>query len=885
MRIKKIFVVILLMNIFKLGYSEELTIEQLKSLRDKHMITDEDYNILLADLTGTLENKNLYKLSVNGNLLDDKFTIISKGDKLYFPLFKFIDTLDFFDKKQKGDLITYSIKDGFSFEVDKHTKTISLFNLKRFNEKTVKKKEWLIENKDEYYIREDIFQDIFLKSLTIEKNNLSIDMRLAFNTPVEASILFRVRQEELLRELSKNELLYTNEKKFFEWGDIRVKLNENISKSSKSSKYKKDWDGGLEYQGVFLYGSLNSSYDIKNKTLRDINLKYKNIFNEHDLTIGNYGVGNNSREFGFNFRKNKGYFELGKKFIIKESVPIGSKVELFYMGYAIDSKNAINGEVIFDNPLLKSNRSYSLKIYSANGDVETRYINTVQNYNQQNKGEIEYNIDWRENKISNSYKWDSSIYYGITNRLTLGIENRRKPTFIKGGYKFLDEGRMELIYSDSILGNRYPLTLKFGNDRTLSRGEDNGNRDYRGKYKYDKLMDLTINRWKLKIEQENYGKYYDYSEKQKYDLEYNGFENLVLGYTQNRKKYREDKNNIEQKYRVGYDKGITSNLLLSSEANIDDKGNKGYRADLYYTGLSRVNISLRNKWNDNFSEYETEFELRNNKYSDELDYSVGVSYSERYKEKVRASFSLKLDKFFKINSSVESNGNRNIGIGIDRVIDLKNISKPVDNIDSSRVKVIAFVDENDNNIYDEKKERVNNVEIELYHQKQVTDKNGEAMFYGIPNNEIMNISPIIRKPSYTLGNNVIKIKGTSSSTIVAYLPIKPMLTLEGNIEIGKSMNVSEERVQDIYNDILIRLKDNNGREVELTMPDETGYFVISDLKIGEYTLEAKYLGESYKIPEIKERLKLEYSGESSRKLMLYIDGENMVVDKNFGGGK
>ena len=444
---------------------------------------------------------------------------------------------------------------------------------------------------------------------------------------------------------------------------------------------------------------------------------------------------------------------------------------------------------------------------------------------------------------------------------------------------------MELVYSDSILGNRYPLTLKFGNNRTLSREEDSGNRNYRGRYKYDKLMDLGINQWKLKIEQENYGKYYEYSEKQRYDLEYNGFKNVILGYTQNRKKYRADKNSLDQKYRVVYDKGITNNLLLSSEANIDDKGNKEYRADLYYTGLSKFNISLRNKWNNNFSEYETEFELRNNKYSDELDYSVGIAYSERYKERVRAGFSLKLDKFFNINSSAESNGNKNIGFGIDRVVDLKNISKTVENIDSSRVKVIAFVDEDDSNSYDEKKERVNNVEIELHHQKQVTDKNGEAMFYGIPNNEIMNLSPIIRKPSYTLGNNTIKIKGMASSTIVAYLPVKPMLTLEGNIEIAKSMNLAKERVEEIYNDILIRLKDNTGKEVELTMPDETGYFVISDLKVGEYTLEIKYLGKSYKIPEIKEKLKLEYSGESSKKLILHIDGKNMVVDKIFGGDK
>ncbi|WP_300341576.1 hypothetical protein [Fusobacterium sp.] len=880
---KKFFLIALLITCFKIGYGEDLSVEELYNLKEKGLLTQEDYNNLLADINGTLENEQLYKLTVNGVLIDDKFKVKSKGKTLYFPLFEFIDTLGFFDQKQEVNLITISLKSGFSVKIDKATKLITLPNNKEFNKRVKLSKDWLMEDKGEFFIEEGVFKEIFLRSLFSDSQYTSVRMQLGFNTPEEAAILFKVRQEEVLKELNQNEIIYVNERKIFEVGNARLQLYQNFDKEAGEDKYRKDWEGSLEYQGAFLYGDLNTSYDFKEKTLGDIELRYKNIFFDHELTLGAYSTANDSREFGLTFRKDKGYYELGKKFVISENVPIGSKVELIYMGYTVETKDAENGKVVFDNPVIRSNRSYVLKIYSPNGDIETRYINTAQNYNQQNKGEVEYDITLREDKTSSKYKWDANMYYGLTQELTLGLGSKRTPEKRKDKYEFLDEGRMELTYSNNITNSQFPVTLRFGNDRTFTSGLDNSGKEYDERYEYDGLLEVGIYDWRLKTEAENYGKYYDEKNINRYEVEYGGFRNFTFGYEYEKTKYRNRKDESENKYKINYDKGITNNLLLSSEVIISDKDKEEYRADLYYTGFSRFNVNWRNTWKEKISDYETELEITNNNFYDLFDYSLGIAYSEKYKERFTVNFTFDYDNFLKITGRGGDRGSRHLKVGIDRVIDLKDIRRPVEDIDSSRVKVIAFIDENDNNSYDEGEERVDNVEIKIRDQRQITDENGEAMFYGIPNDTLIDLSPTIRKPSYSMGNNIIKIKGRASSTIDVYIPVKPMLTLSGTVELEEGLNIPKDELQQLYNDILIKVKDSKGKEIELTMPDENGNFIVSGIFPDDYYLEVKYLGTRYDIPELKEQVELVYNGNSATKLVINIGKNRFSLNKSIEG--
>ncbi len=501
--LKKLISGILLLSGFsKLYADDKLNVTQLETLREKGMISQEDYDILMAELNGTLKNEQLYKLEVNGVLLDNKFKALIRGDQLYFPLFKFLDILSFFNVKHTQDGVQVYLKEGVDFNLNTVKGTIYSQNNKELNDKLKKLTDYIIKEKDEYFLRSDIFKDIFLSSLMAEKNDSTIRMRLGFNTPEEAAILFKVRQEEILKELEKNEIVYMNKRKFFELGNARVQLFGNYSNQTDKEF---DWEGNLEYQGVFLYGNLTTGYDFKKNELGNVELKYDDLFANHDLTLGAYRAGDDKnvfgdRVFGFTLRKDTGHYELGKRFIISETVPIGSKVELIYMRFPIEVQDAENGKVTFDNPMIRSDRSYQLKIYAPNGDVETRYINTAQNYNQQNKGEIEYDISFREDYDSKRYNWNANVYYGLTNELTVGVGSKRAPEKRGDDYKFLDEGRIELTYTNRVYSNQFPVTLKVGNDRTYTSGEGTNGRKYSERYKYDGLAQLSLGNWMFKTE-------------------------------------------------------------------------------------------------------------------------------------------------------------------------------------------------------------------------------------------------------------------------------------------------------------------------------------------------------------------------------------------------
>ena len=872
----------LLITCFTKGYGEEeVSIDQLNILREKGMISQEDYNILVADLSGTLENEQLYKLNINGILIDDKFKVLTKGTTMYFPIFRFLELLGFFNLKQTEDEAIASLNEGLTIVLNKKNNTIILPKNKNLSKKILSENEYIFKENDEYFLRSDIFKDIFLSSLS--EDEITIRMNLAFNTPEEAAILFKLRQEDIKKELEKNEIVYMNERKLFELGNAKIQFYQTFDKLAGEKRYKNDWEGSLEYQGAFLYGNLTTNYDFKKKQLGDLEVEYENILQDHDLKIGGYQAGNDSREFGFSLRKNKGYYELGKKFIISENVPIGSKVELLYMGYPIEVKEAENGRVTFDNALIRSDRSYQLKVYAPNGDVETRSINTAQNYNQQNKGEIEYDIQFREDYESKKYSWDTKAYYGLTNELTLGLGSKRAPERVKEEYKFLDEGRMELSYSNQIYNNAYPITLRVGNDRTFTNGKNNSDEKYSERYKYDGLAQINIHNWMLKTELEEYGKFYKEKSKNRYEIEYGGFDNFTFGYEHEVKNFRDGRKDAENKYKINYDKGLTPNLLLSSEVKISDKNDEEYRMDFFYTGFTNFNINWKNSWKKSISNYETELEVYSDNFYGMVDYSFSVKYSEQLKERVGFNFTIDYDNFLKITGRAGEKGSRNLKAGIDRVVDLKNIGANVDNIDTSRVKVISFIDGNDNNIYDDGETRVDNVEVKIGSQKLITNEIGEAVFYGVPNNILMNLEPTIRKPSYSLGNNVIKIKGISTSTIEAYIPVKPMLTLSGSVELDQVLNLSEEDIQALYSDILIKVKDIRGNEIELTMPDETGQFIVSGIFPEKYFLEIKYMGDRFNLPELKETLELVYIDNSAPKIVLNVTNKKFSLSKFLKG--
>ncbi|MGL5639366.1 MAG: hypothetical protein ACRCW7_08480, partial [Cetobacterium sp.] len=157
----------------------------------------------------------------------------------------------------------------------------------------------------------------------------------------------------------------------------------------------------------------------------------------------------------------------------------------------------------------------------------------------------------------------------------------------------------------------------------------------------------------------------------------------------------------------------------------------------------------------------------------------------------------------------------------------------------------------------------------------VTDKNGEGIFSNISNGILYDLKPSIKKPSFTLGTNKIQVKSSFSSTVEAYIPIKPMLNLNGVVNIDKKLGLTELQKDELYSNLIVEIKDLQDNTIDVAMPDNTGSFDISGLFPTEYVVKIEYIGTDFNLPPLAEVIKMNYSE----------NGEENTVSFNFLNNK
>lgn len=865
------FLVLLLSSYPLFSQDKEFRLKELNDLREQKIITEEDYQILKREITGEEENREgLYDLSINSKLVSKMYRVIEKEGKLYFPLKEFFEYIGFANYKlEKKNIIVYL---GSALREEK----IDLM------------KDGFYEG-NEIYLEEGKFKEVFLSEAEIDKKALKIRMYLSFDTPKEIMQLVDINREKLLRKEKENELIFSSERKLFDLGYTRIQLGKSFDKKAGESSYDSDWDGTLSYQGGLLYGEITADYDLKEKELNTVRLEYANIWKGHNLDIENRKY-EKSREWGLEFYKDRSFYEdAGGEIVISERVPIGSRAELIYMGTPIDIQDDINGIVEFSNPLIRTDRTYALKVYEPDGKIVEREIKTVKDYFLQKKGEIEYRVGINERKQYDKYETDAKFFYGISDKLTLGLGYGRKIEEINSerGSKIehVNDITGEIVYGGTYNGLSY--TFNLSGEKTLDNTDVIMTRDgfdkrlsMSDRFKHKYLNQFNYGKWKFIYEKEKYGKFYEEEKRDKVDLKYDIFKHLNLGYEWEKTEYRVAKDDHMKKV-FTTDADYSWNKFLFSAGtsqDIEDNRNNEYRASIYYSGWQSLTGRLENTWTKDGKEYETKLSIYNNNYKGFIDFSTELAYSNKDKERVTFSISVKLDDWLKIDNTLTDDGARNHRIGIDRVVDLKNPMKKIDSMDSSRVRVVTFVDKNNNNIWDEGEERVSGVEVKIGNDKIVTDENGEGMFYGISNNNIYDMKTTIKKPSFTIGDNILKVRSRFSSTVDAYIPIKPMLTLSGHVLIDETLNMLEEDREAFYSELVIELKDLNGEVIETALPDNEGLFDISGLFPKDYYIEVTYIGTKYDLKNIREEIELQYSKDNPvNQVMLKISNKNIAV--------
>ncbi|MGL5722947.1 hypothetical protein [Cetobacterium sp.] len=876
---KYIFLLILLILSSIKVYSEDFTIEELLNLKNQGLISEEEFKVLKSELSNEISSvENLYDLNINSKLVSRTFKVYKKNNEYFFPLKEFFKYINFKNYTENNNEIKLYL--GSSLKEVK-------INLKKNDE--------IFQENDEIYLQSNKFSEIFLNTLTINSDELLIRMYLSFDTPNEITQLLDISKDKLLRKSNEEDIIYSSERKLFDLGYARIQLGQSFDKSAGQKKYKDSWDGNLGYQGGLLYGEITADYDLKEKELNTVRLEYNDIWQGHNLDIENRRSGNN-REWGIFFYKDRGYYETtGGQVIIRESVPLGSRVELIYMGTPIDIKDDDNGIVEFDSPLIRTDRTYTLKIYEPDGKIYEKEIKTVQDYNLQQKNQFEYRLALNENSQYNRYKTDIDVFYGVTNNFTVGFGYSRDIEDIQIGRdytgniktetKYLNNAKIDLVYGGTYNAFSYIFNLSgtktlnsYNSYKEINSEEKSISLDERYSYKY--LNQFNYLKWKLIYEHEEFGEFYEEKNRDRIDLKYDIFSNTDVGYKYEVKRYRYKGNDTSEQITIDTD--YTWNKFLFSigtSLDINDSESNEYRASAYYSGWERLTGRLENVWTKNGDEYESRISLYNNSFGGFVDFSTELAYSKQDKERVSFKFSVKIDNWLKLDTGLSDDGAQNHRIGIDKIVDLKNPTVKLNTMDNSRVKVITFIDSNNNDIYDIGEEIVPGVEVNIGDQIVVTNDIGEGMFYGIGNGIIYDMKVTIKKPSYTLGNNKIKIKSNFSSTVDAYIPIKPMLTLSGNVELDKGLNLDSDEKVEFYNDIIIELKDLDGNVVETAAPDNEGLFDISGLFPKEYYIEVTYIGSKYDLKTIREEIELHYSKNNSiNTVLLRISNNNIAIN-------
>ncbi|MDX8336579.1 hypothetical protein [Candidatus Cetobacterium colombiensis] len=849
-------------------FSAEYTLEELDKLKELDFISQEEYDVFKNELLGVQEGQLLYTLEINNQKVSNVYPIIQKNNKTFFSIISFFNNIGFTNYSVLSGVLT------FKLGVDLREITINSNNnsIKGVDSLSSIKDSLIVENND-FYLESDLFKEIFLKNFKIYSEENKVAMDLSFETPEEIKMYLRNVQDGAIDSQNAGEIIFGSKRSLFDLGNVGLNIEGYAEKNNEDKKFNTDWLGTVEYQGGLLYGEFTANYDFRNNELNDTSLYYPDIWKQHSLEIRNSRSGDSSRQWEMTFRKERGFFRIGKNFVISENVPIGSKVELLYLGFPIDVKEADNGTVEFDNPEIQEDRQYVLRVYTPDGKIYNIDINTTSDYNQQKKGEIEYDISVRENHEYSKLETNANIYYGITENFTGGFNYSRTVETEDNKIGYLDTIRGEAVYSNTAFS--FPYTLVLGGDKALSSYKNTENYSNKDRYGYDYTGQIDIKDFRFIVSQQHFGKYFDEKKSEDYSIIYNPFgSSFQINYDWGKTKYYDgSKDNSES---VGFNASKTfKDLLVSFDYQKSLNSQDSYGLNLYYNGLKNYNVQLRNTWSEDGKDFETALAVSNKNMFDILDYTVELSYNEKDKEKFTFSVSLDYDSWFTTDISINESSQR-YSAGIDKVFDLRNISNPIETIDSSRVKITTFLDENNNGVREENEKVVDNVAVKLREQEIVTDENGVAWFYGLPNDVTYDLKPTIRKPNYTMGDAKLKILGRQVGTIEAELPIKPMLNLTGVLLFDNSLKLSSSEKEGILENTLIKIINSKGKLVEYINPELDGSFEINGLFSEKYTLEILYTGTDYTINGVAENIQLSYK-EDNNYLVQYKNGQFSLV--------
>ena len=155
--------VISLFQLLSLNIIAETNNEDLNFYKEIGIISQDEYDILNSG-SKLLNGKYLYELRVNGNIESKTYEILVEDGKMYFPIFKFFEIIEFKNYYKEGQ-------------------DINCFLGEDMQELTIDTNEMGFWKEKEFYVLEDNFKEYFLRSIRIDDSNFRLNMFLKFSSP------------------------------------------------------------------------------------------------------------------------------------------------------------------------------------------------------------------------------------------------------------------------------------------------------------------------------------------------------------------------------------------------------------------------------------------------------------------------------------------------------------------------------------------------------------------------------------------------------------------------------------------------------------------------------------------------------------------------------
>ncbi|MGL4866079.1 MAG: hypothetical protein ACRC4T_23555 [Cetobacterium sp.] len=817
----------------------------------------------------------LYSININKKInVPGAKIYINSSEERYIELQSFLKSLGITNNTWIDD--EYVIDSG---DIYRQERVLNLKNKSvAFRGKVQRYKDEIVEKDEKIYVKIEYLKNLIdLKTIETDEEKLRIDMETKFKLPIELANIRKSRQEEFKNREKKNIKKISQEKRFFEPGNLRLIYDYNKELQANNSESKRV-DG--EYLGQVFYGDFETYYgiypEVKNYQTR---LTYRNVYKDHSIVFGDMSTklpkalsGTVGDIRGISFVKD--YNLIGdytnNSVTISGYAPLGKFVELYQNNKLISYVDVSGGRYSFDEiPLLFSSDMFYVVIHNLDGSIKREYLNRYYGEKPEKKGEFGFNVYTGESSYDRYDQFIGEVNYGLTDRITLktGYYDLKYNAFY-GTYNPQDNQSLKLgvLYSSDYSVSPYTFEID-----TMKNSKES---ELDITYKYNQIF--TDYRLSFEggdysgITAERINKDYEFSG----EVSKNKFfkDNVTVGLKSYSTKYANTGKKLDELgvlTRVNFDNLTTEYGVYKdiTSGNIyHDLGIRSYQINniLLYAGISHRDIGV-------FDETRYKFEVMNRGTGDSRGrYKIFYEKSDRYGDIFGLNVDIDYNNWFTGRGEYrKSNGKSSLNVGytLDKVINLSDPNTEIINVENSSVSGRVYLDVNNNKKYDKEIDKVlPRTEILVSGKSAVTDKEGLFKIYNISPNISHEIKFISQNPIYKGVVDSYKIIPIQASDAKIDIPMYTRKIVSGEIKFENN-ELKNKYLTTLY---LTAYNKLTNEKIEIVIPENDGFFIINNLISGEYILTL----ESVNNPGVL---------LGSREIIIKPETKEMNLELNIGG--